>query len=178
MFKAPSLHIHPRVPRRKRPRDSRRTSYILAVVAVCAVTVILQIFWTARNTHKFAPFALERITCDHCRGVGVVSVTAETGERRLEMCPACYGVGAHQVRRFDEYDRLCPACVGSGRIQDEGGAWRWCERCGGRGLIRLDGAPPPLYKPPQIQDRRRAAGPVSPPQNPSPAVEILETEER
>ncbi|MCS6771707.1 MAG: hypothetical protein NZ740_06730 [Kiritimatiellae bacterium] len=165
------MHIRRRIPRRRPIRDSRRTASILAVVAVCAVTVVLQIFWTARNTHKFAPFSLERISCDACAGLGVVSVPKPEGGRRLEMCPACYGVGARQVRRFDEFDRLCPACAGTGRVENEDGTWRWCERCGGRGLIRLDGAPPPEYKPPQFLFRRTEAEEYAPSSDGPPAGE-------
>lgn len=125
--------------------DPRRSMYILAVVAVCGVTLIGQVFWTAQNKHKFAPFAVERIRCDHCRGLGVLSQSDEKGGRQLQMCPACFGLGSRQIRRMDEDDVLCPACGGFGRIEDDNGEWRWCRRCDGRGLVRREGAPPPVY---------------------------------
>jgi hypothetical protein len=37
------------------------------------------------------------------------------------MCPACYGVGYHTIRRFSEADVLCPACLGLGRLEDKDG---------------------------------------------------------
>lgn len=135
----------------RRPKmrdDPRRSMYILAVVAVCGVTMILQIFWTAQNKHKFAPFAIERIVCDHCRGLGVISKRDHRGVQQLQLCPACYGIGARQIRRVDDDDVMCPACVGFGRIEEENGFWRWCRRCDGRGLIRREGAPPPVYMAP------------------------------
>lgn len=148
MFRAPSLHIARRVRREAIRNDPRRSMYILAVVAVCGITLILQIFWTAQNKHRFAPFAIERIICEHCRGLGVRARRNEKGIQQLLLCPACYGVGARQIRRIDEDDVLCPACVGFGRVEEEEGSWRWCARCDGRGLIRREGAPPPVYMAP------------------------------
>lgn len=148
MFKAPSLHIGPQVRRPVRREDPRRWMYILAVVAVCGVTLILQIFWTAQNKHKFAPYAIERVVCDHCRGLGVLSKRDKQGVQQLHLCPACYGIGARQIRRMDEDDVLCPACGGFGRVENEDGSWRWCPRCDGRGLIRREGAAPPIYMAP------------------------------
>jgi hypothetical protein len=146
MFKAPSLHIGPR--RRRARDDPRRAVYILAVVVACGITLILQVFWTAENRHKFAPFAIERVRCDVCRGLGVLSKPDEKGGRQLHMCPACFGLGARSIRRMDEHDALCPACVGFGRVEDEDGSWRWCRRCDGRGFVRQEDAPPPMYKAP------------------------------
>jgi hypothetical protein len=146
MFKAPSLHIGPR--HRGTRGDPRRPLYILAIVAVCGVTLILQVVWTAKNKHKFAPFAVERVKCEACRGLGVISKLDDQGVRRLHMCEACFGVGVRHIRRMDEYDALCPACAGFGRLEDEDGTWRWCGRCDGRGLVRREDAPPPMYNSP------------------------------
>lgn len=131
---------------RERP-DSRRSMVILGVVAVCGLTLIGQVFWLAKNQYRFAPFAIERIRCETCAGVGMVSRVDADGVTRLHLCPACYGLGSHQIRRVDDNDQLCPACVGFGRVE-ENGQWRWCRRCDGRGLIRRDDAPPPVYQPP------------------------------
>lgn len=132
---------------RERP-DSRRSMVILGVVAICGLTLVGQVFWVAKNQFRFAPFAIERIRCEECAGVGMISRPDSAGVKRLHLCPACFGLGSHQIRRVDEDDVLCPACVGFGRVQDAAGGWRWCKRCGGRGLVRREDAPPPTYQPP------------------------------
>ncbi len=137
----------PRTRRLKENPDSRRSFYILGVVAICGLTLIGQMFWVARNQFRFSPFAIERIRCDACKGIGLVSMTDEQGIKRLRMCDACHGLGNRQIRRVDEHDLLCPACTGFGRVEDEQG-WRWCRRCDGRGLMRHVGTPPPTYQPP------------------------------
>lgn len=137
----------PRMRKLNERPDSRRSLYILGVVAICGLTLIGQMFWVARNQFRFSPFAIERIRCDACKGTGLISSADELGVNRLRMCEACFGLGGHQIRRVDEHDMLCPACTGFGRVEDEGG-WRWCRRCNGRGLMRHEGTPPPTYQPP------------------------------
>ncbi|HMP75032.1 MAG TPA: hypothetical protein PKE12_01930 [Kiritimatiellia bacterium] len=143
MIKLPQLQ-------RRKPvdqRDPRRSIYILAVVAACGATVLLQMYWVANNKFRFTPFAIERIRCELCSGVGMISRPDEAGVNRLNLCEACFGIGNHAIRRVDEADVLCPACVGFGRVETGDGGWRWCARCDGRGLIRREGAPLPTYQP-------------------------------
>lgn len=142
----------PETPRHKKRKmreqpDSRRSLYVLGVAALCGLALIAQFRWVSKNQFRFAPFSVERIRCDACRGLGMISEEDATGIRRLFLCEACFGLGGHPIRRVDEFDQLCPACIGFGRVED-GDAWRWCKRCAGRGLIRPPGAPRPAYQPP------------------------------
>lgn len=77
---------------------------------------------------------VQKARCPHCDGRGVLrQVGAPT---QLELCPVCYGIGSRLVRRLDSHDEFCPACSGIGRlIDDASGEPRWCQLCGGRGLI-------------------------------------------
>ena len=140
----------PKARRRKPPvkSDARRSIAILAIVVVGGATLFLQMYWVAKNQFRFTPFAIERIRCEECSGVGMVSREDAEGVKRLHLCEACFGIGNHAIRRVDEHDVLCPACVGFGRVEREEGGWRWCARCDGRGLVRRDSAPPPIYQPP------------------------------
>lgn len=137
----------PRYKKMREKPDSRRSIYILGVVAICGITLVGQVFWVAKNQFRFAPFAIERIRCEECGGSGMISRPDSNGVKRLYLCEACFGIGSRQIRRVDEDDVLCPACIGFGRVEDENG-WRWCKRCGGRGLVRRENAPPPSYQPP------------------------------
>ncbi len=141
----------PQVRRKKKEppaHDPRRTLYILGIVALCGVALIGQTYWVSKNRVRFAPFAIERIRCDECKGMGLLSQRDAEGVNRLVLCEACFGLGSRQIRRVDDFDLLCPACVGFGRVEEGEGAWRWCRRCEGRGLVRPPGAPPPTYQPP------------------------------
>lgn len=135
--------------RKKEPKrnDPRRQLYILGIVAACGLALIGQTYWVSKNKVRFAPFAIERVRCDECKGLGLVSRPSADDSKRLVMCEACFGLGSRQIRRIDDEDSLCPACVGFGRVDSgDDGTWRWCRRCGGRGLIRPPDAPPPTYK--------------------------------
>jgi DnaJ-class molecular chaperone len=94
-----------------------------------------QALWLTQNKYLFAPFSINRVDCLHCQKVGVVRDAQDNSI--MKMCPQCFGVGYHMMRVFDEEDIVCAACGGMGRT-DISGAWRNCERCEGRGMIRLD----------------------------------------
>lgn len=101
----------------------------------------LQGMWLYRHQHAFKPFLLqvpvERILCDHCGGTGLVRDPDHA--ELTDICPVCYGVGGHYVRKLDKLDVMCPACAGMGRVIDyQSGTPRLCLRCGGRGLIRVE----------------------------------------
>ena len=118
----------------KAPTRQQRSSIIALVIMVGGFVLFLQWKWLGQNNHLFAPFSIERIVCEHCGKTG--RVPKEGANNVLEMCPACYGVGYHTLRRFEENEVLCPACLGLGRLEDRDGHWRTCRRCDGRGLIR------------------------------------------
>lgn len=123
----------PIAPRRPPPRGTN--PYLIPIMLVAGGVLVAQMFWLQKNDYMFRPFALERITCDLCKGLGVVRDRSD--EELLRMCPACYGVGSHTIRRIDAEDYLCPACRGMGRVpDDEPQTWRMCRRCEGRGLVR------------------------------------------
>lgn len=115
----------------------QRSAFILLVAMAGGFVLFLQWRWLEENQHLFAPFSIQRIECDICGKTG--QVPKEGSNNVLEMCPACYGVGYHSVRRFGSQDVLCPACMGMGRLEEKDGTWRTCRRCDGRGLI-LSGA--------------------------------------
>ena len=118
----------------RRVTDRQRMAFIMLVAAVGGFVLFLQWRWLEGNQHLFAPFSIQRITCDHCAKTG--QVPKEGANNVLVMCPSCYGVGYHTVRRFDSRDVLCPACLGMGRLEEKDGTWRTCRRCDGRGLIQ------------------------------------------
>lgn len=113
--------------------DRQKSAYTLLIAVLGGLVLFLQWRWLGENRHLFAPFAIERIECEVCGKTGQIPKPGANNE--LEMCPACYGVGYHTIRRFNEAEVLCPACLGMGRLEDEDGAWRTCRRCDGRGLI-------------------------------------------
>lgn len=132
-----ALHNATHGERRKRSKRSA----VAPVAMLVVVFVIAQIYWLRDNQHLFRPFAIQRVYCDLCGRTGVVEDPSITN--RFVICPQCFGVGHHLVRRMDDADRLCPACIGMGRVQDPSNrTWRTCERCDGRGLIR-DETPSP-----------------------------------
>ena len=122
--------------RTKEPvRNNRqRSSIILLVGMVGGFVLFLQWRWLGDNKTLFAPFSIQRIHCEVCAKTG--RVPDPEVNNALVMCPSCYGIGYHTIRRFDEAEVLCPACLGMGRLEDKDGAWRTCRRCDGRGLIR------------------------------------------
>ncbi len=119
----------------KGQRKRNRQQKVVVPVAMLVVAFLLaQAFWLNRNQHIFRPFAVQRIWCEHCGKTGLVK--SEKEDSLLVGCPACFGVGYHAVRRFDEQDVICVVCGGIGRVEDKGGEWRYCRRCNGRGLMR------------------------------------------
>jgi hypothetical protein len=123
------------VPPVRRPVRRGTNPYLLPIMIVGAAVLIGQMFWLRKNDYLFRPFALERIECTTCSGVGVVRDAKD--DEILKMCPICYGVGSHMVRRIDAEDKICPACMGMGRLIDrDSGEPRPCRRCDGRGLVR------------------------------------------
>lgn len=116
-------------------RKGRGNNFMLPVASLALLFLAGQAYWLSHNTHMFAPFAMTRIDCDTCGKTGVVR--DPDNAQIMKMCPVCFGVGYHNIRRFDEEDAVCAACGGMGRT-DIGGAWRTCERCEGRGLYRLN----------------------------------------
>ncbi|HMO51170.1 MAG TPA: hypothetical protein PKE26_13505 [Kiritimatiellia bacterium] len=116
-------------------RRGKKNNFILPVALLVGLFLIGQAYWLSSNRHMFAPFAISRISCDTCAKVGLVRDAADS--RITRMCPACFGVGYHTVRRFDEQDVICVPCGGMGRLEEDG-AWRTCQRCSGRGLHRRD----------------------------------------
>ncbi len=116
------------------PSDRQRSASLLVIMAVGGFVLFLQWRWLGDHQHLFAPFSLERISCETCGKTG--KVPKEGANNVLEMCPVCFGVGSHTVRRMDQRDVLCAACMGLGRLEDKEGHWRTCQRCDGRGLIQ------------------------------------------
>jgi len=79
----------------------------------------------------------QKVICEHCDGRGTLRDTDNPS--KLELCPLCFGLGSHLVRKVDGHDELCPRCGGMGRLVDEDtGVGRSCPRCEGRGLIVTD----------------------------------------
>jgi hypothetical protein len=112
---------------------SKSVNYAVPVAMFAVVLLIGQMFWVMRNEHLFLPFSIDRIRCEFCGGTGVVKQHREGGT--LLLCPLCFGVGSHHIRRIDDKDSLCAACEGMGRLSEDG-MWRTCRRCDGRGLVR------------------------------------------
>lgn len=123
----------PGVPRMYGAKPRKKNPYLYPVLLLSIGVIVAQMIWLQGNQHLFRPFSIERIKCDPCGGVGVKRSVDD--QDVLVMCPACYGVGHHLVRRLDGDDNLCPPCMGLGRLEEEG-RWRACNRCEGRGLIR------------------------------------------
>jgi hypothetical protein len=117
-----------------RPKQQKKNPYLYPVLLLSIGVIIAQMFWLQGNQHLFRPFSIERIKCEHCGSVGVARDPNDGGT--LLLCPVCYGVGHHTIRRVDGEDRMCPACSGMGRVEEEDRSWRLCLRCEGRGLTR------------------------------------------
>lgn len=116
-------------------RSGQRNRYVAPVAFLVMMILIGQVFWVSENRHRFAPFAINRVTCPYCAKNGTVRDPDD--QRIMKMCPVCFGVGFHTVRHFDEKDVLCAACGGMGRLEKDG-TWRTCRRCDGRGVHRID----------------------------------------
>ena len=114
-------------------RGGRRNNFVMPVAMLVMLLLVGQAFWLSRNSHMFAPFAVSRIDCETCAKLG--TIRDPDNARIRQMCPACFGVGFKNIRRFDDQDVICLACGGMGRLE-ENGQWRNCLRCGGRGLHR------------------------------------------
>lgn len=140
MIKKPLPYRYRAPPRRLAP--SRTPLFVTLLIILLPVAILLQGMWIARNPKTFRRGLLihllaERVSCHHCGGIGTLR-EAERPDVRI-MCPICFGVGCHYVRRLDkQHDMLCPVCGGAGRVLDEPtGYAQTCPRCDGRGLIRL-----------------------------------------
>lgn len=130
--------IHRRPPT---PEKNRSGIYALIVILLGAVLVIFQGVWVSRNKALFQrgvvlELVTEKIDCDYCGGLGMIRDPAYPTQ--MYLCPLCFGVGSHVVRRITDRDTLCPVCGGLGRVLDEPtGYAQTCPRCDGRGLIDL-----------------------------------------
>jgi RecJ-like exonuclease len=113
----------------------RRNRFVMPVALLVFLLLVGQVFWLNDNRDLFAPFSIQKIPCEKCAHRGTVRNTEN--QRIVEMCPACFGLGYHMVRYFDDNDVVCAACGGMGRL-DKDGTWRTCNRCDGRGLHRAD----------------------------------------
>jgi len=116
-------------------RGGRSNNFVLPVGILVGLLLLGQAFWLSRNNHLFVPFEITRINCVECTRLGTIR-DPENPEIRT-MCPTCFGVGYHTVRRFDDEDVLCAACGGAGRVEEDD-VWRTCRRCDGRGLHRAN----------------------------------------
>lgn len=134
----------------RRPPKIFSSVHLLAalLMILLPVAAFYQSFWLAEHKHLFAPLLFrvqsERIDCPYCHGLGTRPVSGST--TNFVICPICFGVGGHYVRRLpNKHEVLCPACGGMGRVFDPDlGIARFCRRCGGRGLIEiLDDVEPP-----------------------------------
>jgi hypothetical protein len=117
------------------PRSGKRNQFVAPVALMVTLFLVGQAYWLSKNSYIFTPFSITKIDCDNCFKVGVVR--DEENSRIMKMCPACFGVGSHTIRRFDEQDVLCVACGGIGRLESHG-EWRFCNRCNGRGMHRMN----------------------------------------
>ncbi len=137
------------LPRHRRPlRQANR--YVLPVFLLCAAALIMQIVWVQTHQEELSrqsplfkadPDLFQRlfrstithVECRHCAKSGWIYDDL-TGERRV--CPVCHGLGYNPIRRLYDDDQLCPGCAGHGRIMEEDGRARDCQRCDGRGFVR------------------------------------------
>ncbi len=127
----------------RRPPRLFNNAQILAgiLMLMLPLAAIYQSFWLSDNRNLFTPLVLrvqsERIDCPYCGGLG--TLRPAPGATNVMMCPICFGVGGHYVRRLPgRREVLCPACGGMGRLWDaDMGYARYCRRCGGRGLIQV-----------------------------------------
>lgn len=124
-----------RMTRSGKRNERDRNPYMAPVALLVMLVLVGQAFWLSDNRTLFSPFAISRIPCDRCQKRGTYRDYDDN--RIMKMCPACFGVGYHAVRKFDAMDVLCAPCGGMGRLQ-EADAWRTCQRCAGRGIHRAD----------------------------------------
>ncbi len=123
------------------PLKSKQSQFVVAfVLLMLPILATMQGLWIVRNEARFRPFLLQlkvdRVLCDYCGGTGVVR--QKDHPEQVDICPICFGVGGHHIRKFDKQDVLCPACTGMGRFVDpQTEQVRQCQRCGGRGVIRV-----------------------------------------
>ncbi len=114
------------------------------IFVAVAVALLMQSKWIERNTDKFVDPLVSRlfrqvfsatylpVQCPHCEGQGVV-----TDAENEASCPVCFGVGVHYIRIAGDKKVICPTCQGMGRTAEFGATEAlFCERCGGRGLLK------------------------------------------
>lgn len=127
----------------RRPPKLFSSAQLLAVLLMLMLPLaaMYQSVWLSQNKSLFTPLVLrvqsERIDCPYCGGLGAMRFPERS--TNLAMCPICFGVGGHYVRRLPgRHEVLCPACGGMGRLWDpDTGRARYCRRCDGRGLIQV-----------------------------------------
>ena len=115
-----------------------KNTFILFLVIMGAGFVLFkQSEWMEQNRPRFRRLiSIKRVGCDYCAETGIIDDETEAAGFRL--CPICFGVGVHMIRKLDDHDKLCPACGGMGRLYDfDTEQPRTCGRCDGRGLIRI-----------------------------------------
>jgi hypothetical protein len=127
---------------RRPPRLFSNAQWLAAILMILfPLAAFYQSVWLSQNKTLFTPFIMrvqsERIDCPYCGGLGTVRPSENS--TNMMMCPICFGVGGHYVRRLPgRHEVLCPACGGMGRLWDPDlGYARYCRRCGGRGLISV-----------------------------------------
>ncbi|MFH0880687.1 MAG: hypothetical protein V2A34_13310 [Lentisphaerota bacterium] len=131
--------------RRRDPRAASRSKVAIytTIIIICApVFIFLQSVWLSQNQDIFQKSIIQlqirRIPCDYCGEVGTVR-DPNHPDRPTMICPVCYGIGSHTIRKFDKHDTLCPLCGGAGRVGDApSGYAQECPRCDGRGVIRVE----------------------------------------
>lgn len=128
----------------KDPKDVRTNLiYIVTLVLGCGLVVIMQGKWVAKHSDiylakpsdKFqnGPNGSILVQCSHCNFHGRILV-----DEREVMCPICFGVGGHYVKRKDTGELYCMLCDGMGRILDGVGVRsQSCPVCEGRGVKRV-----------------------------------------
>ena len=129
-------------PYRSRMPPPRTGLYAIILILLLPVVMLMQGKWISKNQNLlkkglFLQMLIQKVECEHCGGVGLIP-DKNRPDGSTVICPVCFGVGSHAVRKFDKRDVLCPLCGGSGRVIDErAGIVQDCPRCEGRGLIRL-----------------------------------------
>ena len=132
----------PKVKIRRDPRAVYRSKvwrYAVVLFIGALGFVYMQGMWLSRNRSIFAKSYIavqnRRIPCDYCGELGTVRNPQR--HEKMDVCPVCFGVGYHVIRKFDKHDTLCPLCGGAGRVVDESSGYaQTCPRCDGRGVIR------------------------------------------
>lgn len=126
------------------PPDASKSKsiYLLALFLFGGVIVIWQAHWASQNREiylrresrvRVGPNASLFQECPVCNTQGRILV-----HEKERMCPVCFGIGGHFVKRFDTGEAVCAFCSGQGRTFNtrtaEGEA---CPICDGRGATRL-----------------------------------------